>query len=231
VATAVSVAGTRLRVVPGVELSSTHAGTDLHVLGYGIDVTNPALHAYTERARTRRAERIQGMVLLLADLGVAVEFEEVLASAGDRHTNLGRPHLAQALVRRGHVNTVSEAFDRYLHDGGPAAIPIELITPREAIELIRAAGGVAVWAHPPAALLARELPHFVEWGLEGIECYRPRTMQDERNAILQQAARFDLLLTGGSDWHGIWHGPLGDFAISTAEIQKLLWRLDGKPAA
>jgi predicted metal-dependent phosphoesterase TrpH len=165
------------------------------------------------------------MIDRLSALGVVVSYEDVLAGAGAAPVNLGRPHLAQALLRRGHVQTFAEAFDRYLGDGGPACLPLELLTPREAIDLIHAAGGCAVWAHPGADLLRQEIDHFVAWGLDGIECYRPRNTPEERNVLVDIANRNNLMTTGGSDWHGTWHGPLGDFAVGAEQLQKFLWKM------
>jgi 3',5'-nucleoside bisphosphate phosphatase len=218
-------AGDRVRVIPGIEISSTFAGLDLHILGYGIDYEADVIRSYTLHARARRGDRIRGMIERLSALGVTVSYEEVLATAGKQPVNLGRPHLAQAMLKRGQVQTFAEAFDRYLGDGGPACLPIELVTPREAIDLIHSAGGIAVWAHPPADVLRREIDHFAAWGLDGLECYRPRNTPEERASLLALADRMNLIPTGGSDWHGIWHGAIGDFCIGSEQVQKLLLRL------
>lgn len=207
-------------VVPAIEVSSTHGGEDLHVLGYFVDPAHPALLEHGRRAQDRRRERMRGMIRRLAALGVDVAYDDVLAEAGD--APLGRPHLARALVKAGHVRVVSEAFDRFIADGAPAFLPIELLTPRDAIELIHAAGGVAVWAHPRLGVLERELAAFVEWGLEGIECYRPLNSTAETRRLVDAAGRHGLLTTGGSDWHGVWHGRLGDFSIARSRVETLL---------
>lgn len=209
-------------VIPAIELSSTHGGAELHFLGYFIDPAHPALLAYCREAIERREERIRGMIHRLESLGVHVHYEDVLKAAGAEANVLGRPHLARALLARGYVQSFAEAFDRYLADGGPAFLPTELLTPREAVDLIHEAGGAAVWAHPPWEVLDRELGHFAEWGLDGLECFRPRNSTAEVARLLEAARSFDLLVTGGSDWHGGWHGQVGDFSVTRAQVEPLL---------
>jgi 3',5'-nucleoside bisphosphate phosphatase len=210
-----------VRVVPALEVSSTMAGQDLHVLGYFIDVGHPALERYAATAAGRRRERLLQMAERLRGLGLPVGDEDV-ATAIAATGSPGRPHLARILVERGWVRSHGEAFERYLGDGGPAFIPVELLTPGEAIALIRDAGGVAVWAHPPPAALERELPRMVSWGLGGLECFRPRALPEERSRLLAAARAHGLVASGGSDWHGVWQGALGDFAVGEADVKALL---------
>lgn len=217
---AVDALGTTPVVVPGIEISSTHAGAEIHILGYFIDHRLPMLQDFSRAAAERRRQRMTGMIELLAELGVEIDYEEVLSAANG--ATLGRPHLAQVLVERGYVENTYEAFDRYLGDGGPAFLPTELLTPREAIELIHNAGGLSVWAHPPWEVLEKELDNFVEWGLQGLECYRPRNTATGTRRFLAAAEATDLLVTGGSDWHGDWHGPLGSFSLSRAQAEAFL---------
>lgn len=212
-------------VIAGVEVSSTHGGEDLHILGYFVEPAHPALLAHGDLALRRREERMHGMIRRLAELGIRISYETVLEGAGAGP--VGRPHLARALVQAGHVRTVSEAFDRYLADGGPAFLPTELLSPREAIELVHAAGGIAVWAHPPLDLLERELKRFAAWGLDGIEGYRPANSAAELRRLLRAARTHALLVTGGSDWHGPWNGRLGDFHLTREQAADFL-RLGGR---
>lgn len=209
-------------VIPGIELSSTHAEAELHFLGYFIDHRHPTLEEFARAATQRRQERIKGMIELLADLGIEVEYEDVLSAAGDQVVTIGRPHLARALVERGYVQTAAEAFDRFLGDGGPAFLPTELLTPREAIEMIEALGGLSIWAHPPWEVVEKELDTFIDWGLQGLECYRPRNTGIGTRRLLDAADAHELLVTGGSDWHGEWNGPLGSFTVGRDEIEEFL---------
>lgn len=222
VADALAAAGTALTVIPGIEVSSTSGGSECHILGYFIDHTHPALERYSASAVERRKERMAGMIRRLEALGIHVRYEEVLEAAGQDVVALGRPHLARVLVDRGVVPTYAEAFNRYLGDGGPAFLPTELLTPREAIELIHTLGGIAVWAHPPWEMVERELDRFVGWGLAGLECYRPRYSTTDTQRFLHAAEAYELLVTGGSDWHGGWHGRLGDFAVKGEQVEEFL---------
>jgi 3',5'-nucleoside bisphosphate phosphatase len=211
-----------VHVIPALELSTYHDGSEVHVLGYYVDPGNPTLLQYGTRAGNRRQERMRDMLERLDRVGVHVAYDDVLAAAGPRADSIGRPHLARALVRRGYVTTVSDAFDRFIGDDGPAFVPTRLINPAEAIELIHAAGGVAVWAHPRPDLLEPELPRMRDWGLDGLECFRPRVGPAESDRIVSIAGRYGLFVTGGSDWHGEWHGPLGDFAVERDDIAAFL---------
>ena len=213
-------------VIPGIEVSSTHGGAELHFLGYFIDPAHPALERFAHQAIARRRDRMEGMVRRLQALGVAIGIDEVIAEAGAEATALGRPHLARVLVQRGYVQSFAEAFERYLADGGPAFLPTELLTPREAIDLIHDLGGIAVWAHPPADAVEPDLPHLVRWGLDGVECYRPRHTEADTRRLLDAARAHRLVITGGSDWHGGWHGRLGAFAVVDHQVEAFL-RLGG----
>lgn len=213
----------RLEVISAIELSATHDGREYHILGYYIDPFSPALAEFTRAAVRRRQDRMAGMVERLGRLGVSVPFDDVLAQAGEA-ANVGRPHLARVLLQHGHVRTFAEAFTRFIGDGGPAFVPVELLRPEDAVALVHAAGGLAVWAHPAVDALADGLDRLVRAGLDGIECYRPRTPPTEVERIRALARERGRFLTGGSDWHGEWQGPLGDFAVGEEAVPEILER-------
>lgn len=210
------------RVVPGMEVSSTFQGVDLHILGYYIDPAHPAILGHEQSAVRRRDERMREMIGKLEALGKPVRYEDVIDAAGGEDAILGRPHLARALVSRGHVPNVPEAFNRYLGDGGPAFAPVDLLTPEQAIDMIHAAGGVAVWAHPPLDVFEAEIRRLAEAGLDGVECFRPKSTPIDMQLLEGYADELGLLTTGGSDWHG--RGPVrvGDFFVRREEIRKFL---------
>ncbi len=203
---------TCVEVIPGIEISTRDAEGEFHILGYGIDPLSPALLAHSADAAARRAERMQRMLDRLRPLGIELRLDEVDALAGSPAC-LGRPHLARALVARGSVASFGEAFERYLRDGGPAFVRTDFPSVAEAIGRIQAGGGVAVWAHPPGDCVAEVLPRLVALGLAGVECYRPRTPPQASSRLVGLAAAHGLLTTGGSDWHGPHHGPLGRFRL------------------
>jgi 3',5'-nucleoside bisphosphate phosphatase len=213
-----------VHVIPAIEMSTLHNGSELHILGYFIDPRAPRLLEYAGSAGTRREERMRGMIALLGSIGVAVDYGDVLRGADTRTRSIGRPHLARALVERGHVSTMSEAFDRYIGDGGPAYMPVRLLSSEDAIALIHEVGGVAIWAHPRPDAFDAELHRLVGYGLDGVECFRPRCPPAEAMRLDAVSREFGLLVTGGSDWHGAWHGRLGDFAVGRDEVGAFLDR-------
>lgn len=213
----------RIQVVPALEMSTTWKDSvELHILGYFVDPDAPDLVQHAHRARRQREERLKGMVELLEEQGVEVPFEKVLEAAGpDRHS-LARPHLARAMVDEGHVSDVPEAFRRYIGDHHAAYIPTRLLEPRDAVEIIRKAGGVAVWAHPPLEVLDEVLPELVGAGLRGLEVYRPRTPPDKVVRLESEARSRGLVVSGGSDWHSPESGTLGEFWVTAEEVAELL---------
>lgn len=214
-----------VRLITGCELSSTHDGRDLHVLGYGVDPDAPALRAYEARTADRRRARMAEMVDRLGGLDVPVALDRVLEIAGDEGV-VGRPHLAEALVEAGHARDLSEAFDRWIGDAQPGFVPTALHTPADVISVIREAQGVPIWAHPAAEQVDALLPELVEAGLEGIEAYRPGHAPRQTRRLLDRAASLGLLVSGGSDWHGPERGPpLGGFWVSDRQVAALLERL------
>jgi hypothetical protein len=214
--------GQPVTVVPGVELSTHHGENEIHILGYFIDPDSPALRRHQAQAGDRRAARMQEMVKRMQELGVPVQYEDVLRIAGPEASSLGRPHLARALQQAGHTRSVGEAFDLYLKDGGTAFVQDVFPSVREAIDTIREAGGVSVWAHPALEVFDREVRNFASWGLNGIECFRPNTPPVESMLFEKVARDMGLFRTGGSDWHGPHKGRLGDWAIRGDDVREFL---------
>jgi predicted metal-dependent phosphoesterase TrpH len=194
-----------LELVPGIELAIECSTGRFHMLGYLI---NPACLALRDRLRLlkeNRSRRNERMVARMQELGLPVTREDVLAESGGGQ--VGRPHMALALMRKGVVSSVRDAFDRYLADGAPAHIPKDKVSVEEGIDIIHRAGGLAVLAHPSSlklddAELAREL-HRLKWlGLDGLECYYSQHTPERTEALLELAGATGLLVTGGSDFHG-----------------------------
>ncbi|MGH7476938.1 MAG: PHP domain-containing protein [Longimicrobiales bacterium] len=211
-----------LRIIPAVELSTTSQGSERHILGYHIDPEHPRLLEHAAVARSQRRDRVRRILDRLGDAGVQLALEEVEREADASAAPLGRPHVARALVARGYARTVADAFDRWLGDSGPAFVPTDILTPAQAIELIHSAGGLAIWAHPAPEQLQLELDTLAAEGLDGVECYRPRVEPADAERAAALARDRHLLVSGGSDWHGAWHGPLGSFAVTAAQVTALL---------
>lgn len=195
-------------VIPGVEINTDTETGHVDVLGYFIDVAHPELQRVLEKIRNARYYRAREMVAKLQHLGCPIRFERVLELAGGGA--VGRPHVAQALLEAGYVSSISEAFERYIGRNGPAYADRYRMTPADACRLIRAAGGVPSLAHPvpPEDPLSDPkdlptlLPELVEAGLAGLECFYPGYPPEATQRLLELAARFDLIPTGGSDFHG-----------------------------
>lgn len=193
--------GTSLRVIPGVELSSSAGDLDAHILGYFIDHTDVRLLAMLASLRVSRLARAESMVAALRAAGYKVTIEQVVALA-DPDGAVGRSHLARALVDTGQVGSVGEAFRDLIGRSGRFYVAKPLATPRQAIEVIRAAGGVAVLAHPGISGTESMLDELVACGLGGVEAYHVEHTPEQREHFARIASERGLVATGGSDFHG-----------------------------
>ncbi len=194
-----------IEVIPGVELSSCFNEQELHVLGYFFDWQNPTfLENLVQQRRSRQIRNPQTIECLKA-LGLELSEDEVKAKAGS--DSIGRPHIAQVLVDKGYVRDIQEAFDRYLKEGAPAYVPRTLADTRDVITWIRNAGGVPVLAHPTwtrcqGDSLYRLCACLKEAGLLGLEVFYSSHNRRQTSQYLELAKQLDLLVTGGSDFHG-----------------------------
>lgn len=189
-----------LELIPGVEISTRDPrGVERHLLAYGIDPDHEPLRDELARNASSREDRVQAMVDALDGVGVRISVEDVLAEAKG---SIGRPHVADALVRRGFVRSRQEAFDRWLADGRVAHVPKGNIDIGHAIDVVHDAGGVAVLAHPGRRWTPGLVEELVRLGLDGVEVHHPSNGAAERMALEEMAARWGLLVTGGSDNHG-----------------------------
>ena len=211
-----------LHLIPGIELSTTLDGAELHILGYFIDHKYAGIVEHSRRAVDGRAERVRKILELLRNYNFNITFEEVIAAAEGAPGVLARPHVARAMVQKGYVATVGEAFDRFLGDDGPCFLPTELLHPRDAIALIRDAGGISHWAHPRPDIFEKRIAEMMTWGLRGVECIRPRSSPSEMQFLEEHAKQKGLLVSGGSDWHGSWQGKLGEFYLRREEVAAFL---------
>ena len=227
-------AGERLgvRVIPSTELNTESDWGDVHILGYFLDPADDALEDRLRWLREHRGRRIELMVEKLNAQGYATSLERVLEIA--KGGSLGRPHLAQALFEAGHVPTYDSAFDTLIAKDAPAYVSRVGLTPLEAVQLVVAHGGVPSLAHPFTVVGLEELmPQLVAAGLAGIETYygsHPPTMTA---LCLALARRYDLVPTGGSDFHGRGdHGaPLGGTFVPPETIPALEARRGRRAAA
>jgi hypothetical protein len=193
-----------LQFISGAELTAEQDGNELHILGYAIDTDNPKLLSDIAQFQKVRQNRVHEMVARLNRLEVPLKVEAVFALANCRSP--GRPHVARALVDAGLCASLDEAFDRFLKKNRPAWVPKMKISAQAAIDLIHQAGGVAVMAHPGLNRTDEVIPQLVDAGLDGIECYHTKHPPAAVDHYLRLASRFHLLITGGSDCHGLSKG-------------------------
>jgi predicted metal-dependent phosphoesterase TrpH len=215
-------AGSPLRVIPGIEISTRLVPHELHILGYWIDPGSAPILEHQEASVHRRVDRMERMVDSLQRMGIDITYDDVARAAGPEVRSIGRPHLARALLAGGHTRYYGEAFARFISDSGPAFVAQDFPTPAEAIATIHAAGGVAVWAHPPLDIVESLLPDFVGWGLDGVECFRSSLLREDVERLRALTRSAGLFPTGGSDWHGPHRGGLGEFFITEADVPELL---------
>ncbi len=226
------------RIIPGIELSAEDSvydpikgretGIDVHVLGYFILLDAPGFQDALANFKDDRLTRAQAILLKLARLGMPLEWERVLEIA--QGGAVGRPHIARALVEAGYVESVPDAFDRYLRTGGPAYIARARLSPEGAVDLIHHAGGAAVLAHPGyiphySELIARLIPV----GLDGVEIRHPGNNEHVRANLKAIASRHSLIETGGSDYHGEAVKPdirLGSFTAPEGTLEALQARAE-----
>jgi predicted metal-dependent phosphoesterase TrpH len=188
-------------VIPGVELGTEVATGELHMLGYFIDPSSLAFQEALAAFRNARQTRVEQMLRQLAAIGVTIPLAEVERLATGA---IGRAHVARALIATGYAESMDDAFARYLGRGRPGYVPRARLTPVAAVELIRAAGGAPVLAHPySVADLDRALAELTAAGLAGMEAYYAEYTPERRDALVRIAAKYGLIPSGGSDFHGL----------------------------
>jgi 3',5'-nucleoside bisphosphate phosphatase len=227
----VAAEGTGLELVLGTEFSAELDGFSVHVLGYGVDPTEPVLREELHRLRDERAIRARAIVERFQALGVDVRFERVQELAGA--APIGRPHIAEAVVEVGAAADTGEVFDTWLADGGPAYVAKHAVDPVRAVELLRGAGAAAVLAHPGLygargdadGVPVSTVEAMVEAGLAGIEADHPDHLEPHRTRYRDLAVALDLVVTAGSDYHGAAKdNRLGSVTTPRAEVERLLAR-------
>jgi predicted metal-dependent phosphoesterase TrpH len=189
-----------IELIPGVELSVAYKGDDFHLLAYLIDCENPQFLKKINSFQEERRARGEKMVEKLNELGIDLSMETVKNIAG--RSSVGRPHLADALLKEEFVHTYEEAFARYLGYHAPAYVSKRFLTPQEGIELIHLIRGVAVLAHPGTGRSQQAIYDFLQLGLDGIEAYHHKHDRQASQHYVNLARKLGLIYTGGSDCHG-----------------------------
>ena len=213
-------------LIPGVELGTDIPGAEIHMLGLFLDPAQPELQEILKKLRDGRLGRGEGIVKKLQEMGKEISWEQVQRIAGD--ASVGRPHIAQALLDNGEVETIKEAFDKYIARNGPAYVERDKMTPVEAVETIVRMGGIPCIAHPrDLENIDDMLAELKAAGMVAMEVYYKDYAPDEVERLRQLAEKHDLLALGGSDYHGL-HGPNEPFPggqhtpVPEASIEALL---------
>lgn len=212
-------AGSSVEIVAGVEITSEYRRRELHLLGYFVALDYLGLTAALDDIRRHRVERFREMIERLRERGVSLEGDEQRVQGSP--DALGRRHLAELLVRAQRVSTVREAFQRYLGDRSGVVVPKKRLPVAEAIALVRAACGVAAWAHPPYDCTEEQLSELREFGLGAVEVEYPEFRRSRTLELRDWAERLDLAISGGSDCHGPGRRSVGSCTISADELARL----------
>lgn len=210
--------------IPGIELNTDVDGGEIHVLGYFLDYQHTAFQATLKVLRDARVRRGERMVELLNEQGIHISWQRVRELA---QGSVGRPHVAKALLEAGYVQSIAEAFDKYIGSGLPAYVPRYKLSPTDAIRLINSASGLAVIAHPigfPGLDKLRSwLPALQTAGMIGLETYYGPYSHKDEEALLSLAKQYHLIPTGGTDFHGpgIHPTPLGGRFVPQEAVDRL----------
>jgi len=218
---AAACAAAEIEFISGTELTAEVQGTEMHLLGYCMALDNHKFLTEVGKFQIVRQNRIREMVARLNELKIPLEADAVFAIANCRSP--GRPHVARALVQAGFCASLDEAFDRFLKLNRPAWVPKRKMPAAEAIELIHQAGGVAVMAHPGLNRTDEIIPELVAAGLDGLECFHSKHSTATSNHYLQLTDQYRLLVTGGSDCHGMNKGKplIGSIKLPYQHVTKL----------
>ena len=218
---AAACAAERIDFIPGSELTAELEEHELHILGLYLNPQHPRLLSEMTRFQEVRQQRIRDMVTRINELGIPLQVDSVFALANCRSP--GRPHVARAMVKEGFCGSLDEAFERFLKKNRPAWVPKAKISALEAINLIHDAGGLAVMAHPGLNKCDHVIPELVKSGLDGIECYHTKHTRNAAAHYLNIAKQYGLLVTGGSDCHGLSKGKplIGGIKLPIHYVHKM----------
>ena len=210
-----------IEFIPACEFTAELGEVEIHLIGYFLDSENARLKVELVRFQEVRQQRIREMVDRLNHLGIPLRTEAVFRLANCRAP--GRPHVARTLVSEGLCSSLDEAFDRFLKKGKPAWVPKFKMSALAAIELIHEAGGLAVLAHPGLNRTDEVIPQVIEAGLDGLECFHTKHSTSMTEHYLQIAEANRLLVTGGSDCHGMSKGKplIGTIKVPYQYVESL----------
>ncbi|MGV2967898.1 PHP domain-containing protein [Paenibacillus sp. FSL L8-0435] len=217
-------------VVAGVEISTRAGGKDIHVLGYYVNTEDEQFLQRLRGLREARDERNHLIIAKLQELGLDISWQEVLDELGrslEPDESIGRPHMADVLVKKGYAVDMRDAFDQYLAEGKPGFVSVPRVAPEDACKWIRAAGGAAVIAHPGLYNDDELVRRIIEDSRpDGIEVFHSDHGPEEERRYGELAKEYELIETGGSDYHGkrqgvVFHGDLGSKTVTVDVLERL----------
>lgn len=211
-----------IEIVPGIEMSAEEVDAEIHMLGYFIDWKQDWFLKKLKEIREARIERVYKIIDKLSSFDIKLDAAEIFKLAGN-NASVGRLHIAQAMLNSGKIKNMREAFDKYLGFLKPCYVPYTKFTPHEAIEFILKAGGVPVLAHPDLMGHDEYIDEFVDYGLKGIEVYHTDHKPHIAKHYEEVAKRYNLIMTGGSDCHGLGKGRIlmGTVKVPYEMVEKL----------
>lgn len=220
----------KIDFIPGIEMNTEIGSSEVHILGYFIDYRDRFLNERLKDIKKARSERADKMINKLRKMGLIISLAQVEKLA--KTDFIGRPHIARALMESAYVFSIKEAFEKYIGRGKPAYVPRYKFLPEEAIDLIKMAGGIPVLAHPGLISDQDIIPGIINMGVEGIEIYYFEHDQIQIQKYTELAQKNKLLITGGSDFHGIGEDPgrsrLACTGINQAFMRKMLEKISEK---
>ncbi|RQD75423.1 MAG: PHP domain-containing protein [Candidatus Syntrophonatronum acetioxidans] len=212
-----------IEVIPGVELSTDYGRKEVHLLGYYVNSSHKNFHTLLERLKESRHKRVTNIVKKLNGLGCKVDVREVMKLAGENGA-VGRPHIARVLTEKGYVKDVQDAFDKFIGINAPAYVERYKLIPHDVIKMVIKAGGVPVLAHPGLIKDDDLIMQLIKEGLKGIEVYHPEHSYEDERKYQTLAFSHKLLITGGSDCHGIDRmtgSEMGSVTIPMYHVERL----------
>lgn len=211
-----------IEVVPGIEFSTVYDDEEIHILGYYIAYGEQWFLEMLEKIHNSRYERASKIIGKLNDMGVNITLDEVIKIAEDGI--LGRPHIARAMIDKGYMSSIKEAFKNYIGKGCPAYVERYKLSCAEAVDVIKRLGGISVLAHPGLIRNRSYITQIVKLGIDGIEVYHSKHDEDTTREALNIAKSYNLFITGGSDCHGMKVNDepiLGNFSVDYKYVEKL----------
>ena len=221
--------------ITGIEISARYKQEKIEILGYNFNTDNSAFKQSLLKLQNSRRDRIYKILAKFQEIGINISYDDVIKEVGEA-SSPGRPHFARAMRTKGYVNSVKEAFTKYLAEGRPAYVPRQAIEPKEAIRLINQANGIAVLPHPlfvekhDLKRMEELLDLLISWGMKGIEVYYnyqnifsdfpSKKILEVSKFLLDYCKKNDLLVTGGSDFHGD-KGALGEVYVPKRYILQI----------